>query len=119
MKKLLFFAALFLVPSAVKAGTQESYNLFQSSYVTQSVSLRLIPAVLPNSVFYGVVVGTTASGGRVQIFDSSGTSTNQFADIATGVQGFYPYSVLLSSGITYTTTGIGNGGITLIYRKTR
>lgn len=118
MKKVLLFLALSLAPLSLKASQLESYNLLQSSYITHTVTLRQLPAQLPGNVFYSIVVGSVSTGGRIIVYDSSGTANNIVADVDLTVRGVYEYSVSMSSGITYTTSGT-NPGITILYRKRR
>lgn len=115
MKKFLGFL-LLCVPGVVRAANIESYNHLASTFVNTAFTNRLITNTHPGSIFIGVVIGSVTTGGSLVIYDSSGTATNQIANISLSNVQDPRFEIKLSSGLTITTAGVTNG-VTLLFKR--
>jgi hypothetical protein len=63
-----------------------------------------------------IVISSSTAGGFVTVYNSTWTAENQVLPaIDMGTKGVYEVDLYMSNGITYTTTGNGNG-VSFIYR---
>ena len=96
----------------------ESFNQASSTYTITSEGPAYIPQTLPGTVLLYVNVSSPSTNGTLKIYNSSGLASGQIANIDLGARDSYRYEIVLSSGLTYTTTG-NVGGVTIIYKRTR
>jgi hypothetical protein len=119
MKKLFFVASLFLsLTSISKAANVEGYNRLSGSFTITNEGPRVVPNTLPGTILMYVNVSSPSTNGTLRIYNSSGVASNQIANIDLNASGMYRYEVILSSGLTYTTTN-NAGGVTFTFKRIR
>lgn len=120
MKKFLLFLLMASLTKACLA-YWDTVEMYQSSYTAANNTTTVLANTPPGTVFAGVVISTSV-GGTLKVYDSSGAASGQIANLLLSGNGegsfCIPFNVVVSSGITYTTTG-NSGGITFIFKRTK
>lgn len=116
----LFFAVLFLNwvqpdPPPIEAATFDAYCVNRSSFTATLATTARIPDTDPGDILWSVIVGSSSvSGGQLAIYNSSGTSSNQVADLEIDSVRDVLFSLRVSSAITYSMSG-GAGAVTILW----
>lgn len=113
MKKVFTLFAFMLCAGVSYAGGPE---VNKSSYTVTAETTKRIAATEKGNMLYAVVVGSATPGSVLTIYDSSGTATNTIATISLHIARDYNFNVLLSSGLTYTTSAAPTNGLTILWR---
>jgi hypothetical protein len=108
MKRLLLLLLLSTPAFADAVG--------RSSFTITNDTTKHISGTQPSSVLMEVIVSSPTVGGLLRIYDSQGSATSQVANVTLQNAASYNFDLIISSGITYTTTLNGNG-VTMIWRK--
>lgn len=110
--KLKALSILLLASSVSYAG---GYEVNKASFTSTAETLKRISGTEKGNMFVGVEVSTgSAAGSTLQIYDSQLSATNQIATIDLRTNRGHEYNVLLSSGLTYTSTT--SSGFTILWR---
>lgn len=116
-KKFLLFVASFLmfsIPVFAISGSVYLSSHTATANTTQALCQQAPVGSNPHGVLNSVCVNTGASTSSATIYNSSGTANNVIAIIDTTTKGCLTYNVLLSSGITYTTSSTAD--VTFLYQ---
>ena len=121
MRKVLFVLSL-LFHGNLMAAWNDADLINQASFTLANPSLANIKGTRPGDVLRGVILSTETKL-LVNIYDSSGTSTNQIASLGVSTVGiinseYIPFNVRVSSGLTISISG-NTKGVTFIYLKVR
>lgn len=88
------------------AGAAWAGDLWLSSYTTTADTMRQIRAT--PVVLHGVIIGTPgAAGTSVTIYNSQAAASSIVSVLEGTTVYFHPFDIYLSSGLTYTKTGVG------------
>lgn len=117
MKKIIF---LFLALGLTSKGFcyWDTVHVNSSSWTAVAVTTKYVDNTLPGNVFVGVIISSPSSLGMLTFYDSSGTATNIIGSVLTTTVNSYLFNVSLSSGLSFTSSGIP-GGATILFKKLR
>ena len=127
MKKIFLFLTLALSLKMAQAAGLDTYTINSSSYIAEAATLQSISSqTIRGGIFVGVVISSPMPLGSISFFDSNGVMSSTIGIVSTG--NIAPdnrsgaqtvlFNVRISSGLTYTSTGIDRPGLTVIYKVT-
>lgn len=112
-RQLLILASLLGLASMAMA---TGFDVNKASFTLTADTLKRIPGTEKGSILFGVVVATRTTGVSMNVYDSQMSATKQILAIDLSLNQAMPdFSIIVSSGITYTISG-ANNGVTILWR---